>query len=121
MNKYMDAHYNFKGLWDVPSMCGLKIVKTNDRTIVIATDLYEENPGTSVTNFCAKLATIILKENDLDHDKMIFIECTPDNESKLTFNHESFVRIEFDWEGNKFVCPRFHEITKDEVDALIGS
>jgi len=77
-SEYFTEVYDFKGQWDAPSRCGLKIVENNGQTIIIATELYAENPGTSVTNFCAPLATQICSEFAIDHDKVIFIVHTPD-------------------------------------------
>jgi len=47
--KYYDEVFDFAGQWDLPSKCGLKIIAKRDRKIVIVTELYQDNPGTSVT------------------------------------------------------------------------
>jgi hypothetical protein len=47
--KYYDEIFHFKGQWDAPSLCGLKILNRNGKTCVIVTELYQDNPGTSVT------------------------------------------------------------------------
>ena len=45
--RYMTSYYNFRGLWDSPSRCGLCVVKRNDnKVLVIVTELYRQNPGT---------------------------------------------------------------------------
>ncbi|HNX07848.1 MAG TPA: hypothetical protein PKL96_09715 [Bacteroidales bacterium] len=119
-SEYFTEVYDFKGQWDVPSRCGLKIVKNNAQTIVIATELYAENPGTSVTNFCAPLATQICSEFAIDHNKVIFIVHTPDAKSKLTFLNESFFQVDFSWTGSKFTDPKWAQIEKTKVDELIG-
>ncbi|HOY30248.1 MAG TPA: hypothetical protein PKW80_00060 [Bacteroidales bacterium] len=117
---YFDEVYDFKGQWDVPSRCGLKIVKNEQHTVVIATELYAENPGTSVTNFCAPLATLIGFAFTIDPGKMMFIVHTPDAKSKLTFMNENFYRVDFSWDGNRFIDPKWSQIAKSRVDELIG-
>ena len=119
VDNYQDQIYHFKGLWDVPSICGLKIVKKREKTIVIATDLFEDNPGTSITEWNAKLAKQICDENEIDYTGLIYIEHTPDKKTKLSFNQESFYKVKFDVTKDKFENPQWQELAKDEVDKLI--
>ena len=116
---YFEEVYEFNGLWDVASRCGLKIVQKNDKTIVIATELYAENPGTSVTNFSAQLAGIIIRKYNIAHENLIFIVHDPEAKSKLTFMNEHFYRVDFDWDGTKFMSPKWSQIEKNTVDDLI--
>ena len=46
---YYDEIFDFMGEWDMPSSCGLKIRESEGRKYVIVTELYQDNPGTSVT------------------------------------------------------------------------
>ncbi|HAN18056.1 MAG: hypothetical protein A2X13_03785 [Bacteroidetes bacterium GWC2_33_15] len=119
-NVYQDQVYQFKGLWDVPSICGLKIIKKLKNTIVIATDLFDENPGTSITEWNTKLAKDICDKNQIDYKQLIYIEHTPDKKTKLSFNHESFFKVNFEIRDDKFVNPQWSEITKDEVNNLMN-
>ena len=118
-DKYQDQLYHFKGLWDVPSICGLKIVKKPNETVVIATDLFDENPGTSITEWNTKLVKEICDDNNIDYKQVVFIEHTPNKDTKLSFNHESFFKVNFDVEGDKFENPQWQELTKEEVDKLL--
>jgi len=119
-NKYQEQVYNFKGLWDLPSICGLKIVKKAEKPIIIATDLYEQNPGTSITEWNTKLAMEICEKFDLNPEKLVFIEHTPDKNTKLEFNRETFFQVSFTLENGKFVNPDWNQLTKEEVDKLIN-
>lgn len=119
VGNYQDEIYHYKGLWDVPSICGLKIVKKEDKTIVIATDLFDDNPGTSITEWNTKLAKEICDKNNIDHKNLIFIEHTPKKDTKLSFNQESFFQVSFDLIGEKFDNPKWEELKKEEVDKLI--
>lgn len=119
ISNYQDEIYHFKGLWDVPSICGLKIVKKGDKSVVIATDLFDENPGTSITEWNTKLAKEICDKHNIDYNNLIFIEHTPNKETKLSFNLESFFQVSFDIDGDKFDNPKWKELTKQDVDNLI--
>lgn len=119
VDKYQDQVYHFKGLWEVPSICGLKIVKKDDMSIVIATDLFEENPGTSITEWNTKLAKELCDRNEIDYKNLIYIEHTPHKKTKLSFNQESFYKVKFDIVGDKFENPQWQELTKEEVDKLL--
>jgi hypothetical protein len=118
-SEYIDFLYDFKGLWETPSRCGLKIVQKNDKTIVIATELFNANPGTSITNACAKLVQSICNEKNISPDQLIFIEHTPDQKSKLSFYNETFFRVNLQWTGNEFAFPKWESISKEDVDKLI--
>ena len=119
-DKYIDQHYHFKGKWDVPSVCGLKVVELNDKTIVVATNLYEINPGTSISRWTAQLASSICEEFNIDFSKLHFIERNPDRKSNLDFYKETFDLVEFTVNGNQFSNPSWKRLSKDEVDDLIS-
>ncbi len=116
---YQDEIYHFKGLWDLPSICGLKVVNKENNTVVIATDLFEQNPGTSITEWNTKLAKEICDQRNIKHENLIFIEHTPEKDTKLSFNQESFFKVSFDLVNDKFDNPKWEELTKEEVDKLI--
>lgn len=118
---YVDKLYDYKGTWDVPSRCGLKIVQRETEDVVIATELYSDNPGTSVTEFCNKLATVIVKDHEMDPSRLCFIVRTPDNKSKMSFWNEFFTRAYMEWDGEKFGKPRWEKLTKEYVDQLLQS
>jgi hypothetical protein len=116
---YFDVIYEFKGQWDVLSRCGLKKIDKSDKTIVIATELYAENPGTSVTSFCAQLAGMICKEHSILPEKLVFIVHDPDSKSKLSFMNGFFYKVDLFWDGNKFTQPKWNQIDKTEVDNMM--
>jgi hypothetical protein len=117
---YIDTMYDFKGQWDAPSRCGLKIVEKKDGPIVIISELFEDNPGTSVTTFIASLATIIVREFGLDPETCAFIEHCPDRGSKLDHYRESFDRVRLRWDGARYADPEWENVTKEMVDGMIG-
>lgn len=119
-NKYMDSYFDFLGLWESPSRCGLKVVqRANGKTLAIATELYRQNPGTAVTEWCAQLATQILKVQGCSPENLIFIEHTPDMGSKLAFYEETFDLVNFSWDGAQFTDPAWKRLTQAEVDRMM--
>ena len=119
VSNYQDQIYHFKGLWDLPSICGLKIIKKPSNSIVIATDLFDENPGTSITEWNTKLIKEICDNNKINYNEVIYIEHTPNKKTKLSFNQESFYQVRFNIIDDKFDNPKWEEMTKDQVDKLI--
>ncbi len=117
---YIDEIFEFKGLWDMPSKCGLKIIRQEDKVIVIVTDLYHENPGTSVTEFCAQLATIITKEKNIEPEKLLFIQHNPDIGSKYEFLTESFDLVGFRIEGRQLAEPKWTKTSKEKVEEMVN-
>ncbi len=114
--RYIDRLYEFEGQWGTPSVCGIKVVEEENRLIVIATELYDKNPGTSVTQFVAQLATRLLKEYERPHEHMLFVEHCPDRGSKLDFYEETFDRVTFEWNGEAFVNPDWERVDRALID-----
>ena len=83
--KYFDEIFEFKGQWDMPSRCGLKIRHIDNQPVIIVTELYQDNPGTSVTYAGESLAQQICETKGFDINEIRYIECTPDTKSKLSF------------------------------------
>ena len=110
--KYYDEVFNFKGQWDMPSRCGLKIIR-REKTKVIVTELYQDNPGTSVTAAGINLARQICRGKALNLNEIVYIECNPDANSKLSFYDEEF--FEADFSGEK---PSYRQLSAAEVKDL---
>jgi len=119
-DKYVDRKYHFKGKWDVPSVCGIKVIKSPEKTIVIATNLYKSNPETSISRWSAQLATTICNDLNIDPNYLVFIECNPDRHSKLDFYKETFDIVEFTWEEDHFIEPVWRRVRKKEVDGILS-
>ena len=93
--QYYDEVFHFRGQWDMPSCCGLKIAAAENKTTVIATELYQDNPGTSVTAAGKSLAEQVCAAKGLRLDAIRYIECSPDTNSKLSFYDEAFFEVDF--------------------------
>ena len=112
--KYYDEIFNFKGQWDLPSSCGLKLLHKG-KTIVIVTELYQDNPGTSVTAAGKNLAEQICQSKGLELDKIIYLECKPDTNSKLSFYDEEFFQVMWIDDSK----PSYRQLNADELKELL--
>ncbi len=119
VSKYIDEIFHFPGQWDMPSICGLKIVSDEAQTVVIVTNLYEENPGTSISRWVAPLAMMICEKYHISYDQLVFIEHNPDRKSNLDFYKETFDMVAFNIEDHKLSKPVWKRIEKKEADALL--
>jgi len=119
-DKYMDRFFNYAGQWDSPSKCGLKVINRKDgKTLAIATEIYRQNPGTPVTEWCAPLANSIMNELNCTPELFIFIEHTPDLHSKLAFYDETFDLVNFEVNEGNLVNPKWSRLMPEHVDAMM--
>ncbi len=118
--KYYDEQFEFNGQWDMPSKCGLKIFDYNGKKVIVVTELYQENPGTSVTYAAASLVNQICEAKGFDANNVIYIECNPDTNSKLSFYDEEFFQVTFAIADGKFSgTPQYRQLTADEAKEMI--
>ena len=118
--KYYDEIFDFKGQWDVPSKCGLKILKHNEKTHIIVSELYQDNPGTSVTYAGYSLFKQICEYKGFSEKEVVYIECNPDTNSKLSFYDEEFFEVFFNELNGKSGRPTYKQIPQNEVKDLLG-
>ena len=114
---YYDEIFDFNGKWDLPSKCGLKIIEKNGKKYVIVTELYQENPGTSVTYAGKSLATQICEKKGLSLPEIVYLECTPDTNSVLSFYDEQYFEVKF----NDTPRADYRQLSKEEVESLFSS
>lgn len=113
---YYDEIFEFKGQWDMPSSCGLKIRRKEDKTYVIVTELYQDNPGTSVTYAGQSLMRQICEAKGLEEAQVVYIECNPDTNSKLSFYDEEYFAVDFAAEPQH----RYRQIGREEIERILG-
>lgn len=117
--KYYDEIFDFAGQWDMPSKCGLKIIQHNDKKTVIVTELYQDNPGTSVTYAGGSLIKQICDAKQIDPAQLIYIECNPDTNSKLSFYDEEMFQVSFDInDAGEFTNLKYKQLTQEEIKEL---
>ncbi|MDR1738113.1 MAG: hypothetical protein LBR66_04740 [Candidatus Symbiothrix sp.] len=108
---YYDEIFDFSGQWGMPSKCGLKIIEKNGKTYVIVTELYQDNPGTSVTQAGRLLRDQICAAKGLQPDAIVYLECTPDTNSVLSFYDEQFFEVIF----NDTPQAQYRQLSNEEV------
>ena len=113
--EYYDEIFQFKGQWDMPSSCGLKIRNVNGKTYVIVTELYQDNPGTSVTYAGRSLAEQICEQKSLDINKIVYLECNPNTNSKLSFYDEEYFEVNFNADRQNM----YRLLPADEVATIL--
>ncbi|MDR0289528.1 MAG: hypothetical protein LBI06_01165 [Treponema sp.] len=111
---YYDEIFDFKGQWDMPSRCGLKIAKNNDKILAIATELYQDNPGTTVAAAGKSLLLQICDAKKLNPAEIIYLQCNPCTNSKLSFYEEEYFEVQFP-EGAQ---PVFRRLSEQEAGEL---
>ncbi|MDR1557970.1 MAG: hypothetical protein LBS88_13220 [Tannerellaceae bacterium] len=112
--KYYDEVFPFSGSWEMPSKCGLKIIEKPGQSYVIVTELYQDNPGTSVTYAGRSLARQICEAKGLRLEDIIYLECNPDMNSKLSFYEEEYYQVTF----NDSSPATYRLLSCEEVNAL---
>lgn len=118
-DKYFDEKFNFAGQWDMPSTCGLKIIQKDDISIVLVTELYQDNPGTSVTYAAGSLIKQICDVKHLDINKIKYIECNPSTNSKLSFYDEEMFLVNFTLQDGMPVDLKYRKLSKEEIQNLL--
>jgi len=113
---YYNEIFDFQGQWDIPSKCGLKIIEKEGKKYVIVTELYQDNPGTSVTYAGKSLAKQICEKKDLSLSEIVYLECTPDTHSVLSFYDEQYYEVRFTDTPQE----SYRRLSKEEIEHLFG-
>lgn len=113
---YYNEVFHFKGQWDMPSTCGLKVLQVEGHTYIIVTELYQDNPGTSITYAGESLARQICDAKGLNLDDCTYIECTPDTNSKLSFYDEEYFEVDFKADQQH----KYRQLNDEEIKHIFG-
>jgi hypothetical protein len=113
--KYYDEIFNFEGQWGQPSACGLKIIEKGNKKVVIVTELYQENPGSSITATGYNLVKQICEKKGFSFSDIVYIECTPDTNSVLSFYDEQYFEVTFENPQQ----PQYRKISNNEIEDLL--
>lgn len=125
MQQISDRTYHYTGFWQCASVCRLRIYQQDgsSRTVVIATELIEENEGTSITNMAEHLATLVRRELGVPLDDFTWIEHYPprlfDRRGRPELDEE-FSRVRFSIEGGTYKHPRWQHLSRADVEQMIG-
>jgi hypothetical protein len=114
---YYTEIFAFNGRWDLPSKCGLKIIEKENIKHVIVTELYQDNPGTSITAAGYLLAKQICDNKGLSLPDIVYIECTPDTNSVLSFYDEQYYKVIF----NEKQQAQYSKLSQEYIEHLFLS
>ncbi|HOS84057.1 MAG TPA: hypothetical protein PK199_03980 [Bacteroidales bacterium] len=117
--EHIQQLFDFKGRLGLASKCGLYIKQKGEISIVIVTELYQDNPGSSITSVTASLAMQIAQAFDISIENMVYIESSPDMKSKLSFYEEEYYLVNFEYTDNSLQNPSWKKLSKDEFKAII--
>lgn len=113
-----NAHFEYPGYQQAPSFCNVDVYRREDEQYVIVATELAANPGTSVTNRCEIIATMIAKHFDIPSDRLIFIE---------QYNRTSFrdlgelpgqALIKFTWAKGKASHPEWKYV--NNIEAILS-
>jgi len=110
----IDTIFEFTGSWGIASKCGLKYFSFNGKDCILVSELYKDNPGTSITQVTTSLAMQVCEKLKIDPNNLIYIEHCPDMNSKLSFYNEEFYKVIFELADGKLVNPSWQMLTMDE-------
>lgn len=110
----IDTIFDFTGSWGIASKCGLKHFSFNGKDGILVSELYQDNPGTSITQVTTSLAMQVCEKLNIDPKNLIYIEHCPDMNSKLSFYNEEFYKVNFELVDGNFVNPSWQMLTMDE-------
>jgi hypothetical protein len=119
IGKYIDQYFDFLGEWELPSKCGLSIFDKDNKKVIIVTELYQDNPGTSVTYVSSSLAMQICEKFNINPAEIIYIESCPDMNSKLSFYKEKNYLVNFDFSDEKLSNPQYKELEEKEMNEFL--
>ncbi len=118
--KYYDEIFEFAGQWEMPSACGLKTIIKDGKTYIITTELYQENPGTSITYAGGSLIKQICDKKQLDINRIIYIECNPNTNSKLSFYDEEMFEVSYDVVKGMPTNLSYRQLSKEEIENIVA-
>ncbi|MCE5344937.1 MAG: hypothetical protein LLG13_01450 [Bacteroidales bacterium] len=115
----IDNVIEFTGSWGIASKCGLKRSSYNGKDVILVTELYKDNPGTPITQVTASLAMQVCEKLNIDPKNLIYIEHSPDMNSKLSFYDEVFYNVSFEIVDGKFINPSWKILAADEIEMYL--
>jgi hypothetical protein len=110
----IDSFFEFTGLWGIASKCGLKHFSYQGKDCILVSELYQDNPGTSITQVTTSLAMQICEKLNIKPENLIYLEHSPDMNSRLSFYNEEFYIVNFELYEGKFVNPSWRMLSMDE-------
>ncbi len=125
MQKIIDTIHHYKGYFECPSICRIRVYHEEGQpSVVIATEI-EGNEGTSVTNIAEHLATHWARDAATgDVGEIVWIEHYPErrNDRGNRVFEETFSLVTFRrGKRGEYTCPEWRYISRAEVEAITGA
>lgn len=118
MPAVFDTIFEYQGSWGRPARCRLRLYRlANGMTVAIASEL-PDNPGVSITNFAAELATGVRRQFIEPGQGLLWVEHYPRQESGL--DRETYDRVLLRWDGRAYRDPQWKPWSRAAIEALIG-
>jgi hypothetical protein len=121
MHLIYNGIYCYGGPQNHSSYCWLRVYTAIDQTVVIATEV-EDNPGMSITNAVAALATEVARRFAIPLDGLTWIEHYPERivEGGRLRIPEMLDQVSFMPGPAECARPEWRHLQKAEVEAMIG-
>ena len=116
-----DNLYLYRGFHGCPSYCWLRIYMTPGQTVVLATEV-DDNPGTSITNMAAGLATEVVRTFGLPLDRLVWIEHYRDRTVSAGRPRlpASFDQVTFTRTARGLRHPQWRRLSQTQVEIFLG-
>ena len=111
-------HYQNPALQTDDGFCRLRIYAADAATVVVISEL-AENPGVSVTNAAAALATEIARIYDLETVTTFWVEHYGAFSYTASGGDETFDLVTFTWRNRTASNVQWKRLTADELHAML--
>lgn len=121
MKKVFEGEFEFKGFHNCRSMCILRIAEIGESFVCMATEP-PHNPGTSISNAAAELATQVSQTFELPMHRMIWIEHYGADYMKRfarSMEAQSFDLVVFQIVGARFCRPSWRPLQRKDIEEVL--
>jgi hypothetical protein len=114
----VDTTYEYQGYWKGAARCRLRLYRLESGVTVAIVSELSDNPGTSITNYAAELATLVRGQFLERGQGLLWVEHYPGEGRDL--GRETFDRVTFRWDGRSYDDPEWHPSSRADIERLIG-
>lgn len=113
-----DMIYRYRGFRNELGWCRIRIYQLASGLTVVVASERPDNPGISITDYTAELASAIRRMYLAPGRAMVWIEHQPWQGRDR--GAETFERVLLRWNGERYTEPERRPCTRREVETLIG-
>lgn len=115
----LDLPFRYWGFQGTPSCCRIRVFEPKGHALVVLATELPDNPGTSITNFAAQLATQIGELLAVPLESLLWVEQYPEC-GPQPHEQESFALVSFTRTPHGLSHPSWRSLSPAEVANLIG-